>query len=640
MAKSSFFSVLLMIMMIILSVSCSSGKGSPVSPQVPPPDGSDSLAAENDSSLGRVFWGLYDLTIDPKTQTATIEQSRNLEAHLNVSAYVNPKIQIISFDPSTRIANCVITITNPSALTAYDVRGILYTNDQGLLLTNDDGWTDLFDVAGGQSYNPFRAYCKGYPTRQFGAHSQQTEQFLVYVPANPGAIKLGFDASYPGNCLEPYEIKNFTQTSLFESVGSAADLRVEVSDWQNDVNAVRINAQTLTNVPYTDFLWIAGESKWGVQIANNAGAPAGNYTCLILAMSINSGYQSLYDYVTITVASVPCPTDNNNTCGYAEQISLIDTKSGCVDNSDVSDWYYFFAPPKGITSAALSTTFDGVDALIYVYGIDPGGVCPGNMLGNGTTVNLGASTLSKYYIQVTTGGGRTNYTLHVNVVPAISYIDCKIFVAKNSSGKWPIWEGSSPATELNLTILQNQINWTNNLWSKYGFNLVWDGTVTFMASSYYILNSGNESLQMHNTYGKSSGKLCLYFVDVVDTGVQTAYCTPMYPPSQNNITNVYTVYSPNVWYWQQAISHEEGHAIGYFFDMYIYDIEGVACGNEAGLPSGYPTYLYSDPTACYAGNLMFYYYEGWTWNRFNLTKGQENYLDYFHYMYPNNFPSH
>ena len=637
--RLSVFSVLVLIM-IVLSVSCSSGKGSPVSNQVPQPVGQDTLAAVDNPNSGRAFWGLWDITIDPKTQTASIQESRDLESHINVTAYVSPKVQIINYDPSTRIANVVITITNPSSLIAYDVRGILYTNDQGLLLTNDDGWTDLFDVAGGQSFNPFRAYCRTNPNRQFPAHSQQSEQFLVYVPANPGSIRLGFDASYPGNCLEPYEIKNFTHTPLYESAGSTSDLRVEASDWQNDVNAVRINAQAITGDYYTNFAWIAGESKWGVTIINNTSAVAGKYTCLVLAMSANSSFQSLYDYVTITISPVPCPTDSNNTCSYGELLSLVDTVDGCVDSTDISDWYHIYLPPKGLTSGTISITYDGAEPIVNVNGIDPGGTCPGTSLGSGTTINLAATTLSSLYIQVTTSGGRSNYTLNVNIVPAISLIDCKIFVAKNSSGKWPIWEGTSPAQELTLTHIQNQITWTNNLWSKYGYNLVWDGTVTFMASSYYIVNNDAESTQMHNTYGKPTGKLSLYFVDVVPTGIQTAYCVPVSPRSAHTISSTYTVYSPNVWYWQQAISHEEGHHIGYYFDMYIYDIEGVACGDKYNLPGGYPTYLYSDPTACYAGNLMYYYYEGWTWNRFTLTKGQQDYINTFHYQSPNNFPSH
>ena len=614
---------------------CSSRGVSPILPSGEP----EPVPTVDEISSPRALWGIWDISLNLEEMTATTTPAREVAAHFNVTSLIpSPGVTILGYDPVTQIANVIISISNTSSVTGYDVRGILLTNDEGLRLTNDNGWTDLYDGLGGKGQNPFKAYATTETNRRFIAHSQQSEQYLIFYPSPPGQVRFAVDASYPVNCLEPFQFQNFAQTPLYDSTGSTSDLSVKVSDWQNDVNAVRINAYEITGEYYTNFSYQAAQDNWTVTITNALGKPAGQYECLLMALSANSGFLALYDYVTLTITMTPCPSDNNSTCSYADKIYSHDTITDCIDPSDNNDWYYFYAPPVGIQSGALSLNYTGSPSYMYVYGMDPGSSCPGTMLASGANINLSASTNSIYYVLITGATGRSDYQFTVNITPALSNVACEFYVARDSSGHWPIWEAPNPDIELTITQLQNQLSWTNSLWNQFGYNLVWDGTVTFMASKYYNLDSGAESQEMHNNYGKGTDKLSIYFVDRLDSGVQTAYAVPFYPRSQHTVNNTYSVYSPSVWFWQQAVSHEQGHTIGYYFDQYIFDLEGVPCGDEGALPGGYPIYLYSDPAGCYAGNLMWYYYEGWGWNRFDITKGQQDYMNSFHYTYNDNFP--
>jgi len=629
------FALFILIALVSLTVGCSSRGINPVAPS----GENELLPAVDEESSGRTLWGIWDIELDLEKMTALAISSRDIEAHINVTSLIpQPLITVLGYDPVTQIVNVIVTISNPSSLNGYDVRLILFTNDEGLRLTNDDGWTDLYDKVGGKSQNPFRAYAKYEANRIFSAHSQQTEQLLIFLPSPSGLIRFAVDASFPGNCPEPYQIQNFTQTPLYDSAGSSSDLTVQVYDWQNDINAVKINAYEITGVYYTTFAYQATQGNWMTTITNVSGKPAGKYECLLMAMSNNSGYLAMYDFVDVTITQTPCPIDSNNTCSYADKIYMHDSVSGCIDQNDNNDWYYFYAPPAGVQSGTLTLQYTGVASYMFVYGLEQGGTCPGTMLASGSNINLSASANSLYYILITGAAGRSDYQFTINITPAISNVPCEIYVARDSSGHWPIWEAPNPDIELTITHLQNQMNWTNLLWNQFGYNLVWDGTVTFMASKYYVLNNNDEAWEMHSVYGAGTNKVSMYFCDVLDGGVQTAYATPLFPRSQHTVNNVFSAYSTNVWYWQQAISHEQGHILGYYFDQYIFDLEGVACGDEGGLPGGYPTYLYSDPEACYPGNLMWYYYDGWTWNKFDITKGQEDYINSFHYSYNENFP--
>ena len=345
-----------------------------------------------------------------------------------------------------------------------------------------------------------------------------------------------------------------------------------------------------------------------------------------------------------------CSSDTDNSCGAATKTYLNGYVSGCVDQID-TDWYHFYVSPKGFTSASkiTLTTESGKTVSVTVYGVDPGGSCPGTQLhsvtnvGSTTITMPSSSTLSHIYVKIIGYTGMVDYAMQMGFVPALSNLDVEIYVATTngtSSGTWP----TNGATPLNHTTLLTMMTWANSWWNTQGYNLVWDGAENFMASKYYNLDYYREDIEMHTAYGYTLNptRLSLYFVDQHYL-VNTAYCVVWYPQTYNTVRNVFSVYLPQVWTWENAVAHEHGHGIGYLQDQYLYDLapcDHCNCGDDACLSTclGWTQFLFSDPYACYNGNEMYFSIIGWTWDKYNLTNPQNSSVHEFHYIYSTNFP--
>jgi len=341
---------------------------------------------------------------------------------------------------------------------------------------------------------------------------------------------------------------------------------------------------------------------------------------------------------------VGCATDNNNACTSAVRTTYNGSISGCVDMID-GDWYHFYMPPNGFTNLSTIIINNAIGTLdILVYGIDPGGSCPGTLISSLTNVGLGtvglaASTRSHVYVKLIGHSGLVNYDLDLNFKPSLTNIPVEIYVATTtgtSSGTWPT-DGSTPLTH---AALLQMMAWANNIWNQYGYNLAWDQTETFVEPQYYSLNYDGEDWDMHHAYGYGKNKLCMYFVDQL-FNQNTAYCYYREKP-YHVVNDIFSVYSTNVWSWQDVIAHEHGHGIGYLVDTYLFDMApctSCACGDNGCLSSclGYPQILYADAAGCYDGNLM-YFGGSHPWSFYTLTSGQINNAFQFHYEYPGNFP--
>jgi hypothetical protein len=254
--------------------------------------------------------GIWTASINPETNSVTINPDRQPATHLNVTPLIpHPSIVINSYNPSTQVVDVDVTISNPSSLNAFDVRLIIYTDSANHLLLNPDDWTSLYDIPGGLIVNPFKAYAKTEANCIFAAHTNHTENLLVYLPQGNPNVTLAVDASFPGNCEEPYSIENFSQDKLYSQIGDSADISVDVLDWQDNVNGVLLYCPDITGsalLPFTK----ETSSKWSMEFENVSGKPSGQYTGWIIAMSSNSGSLYLYDQVTITITpGSPIPTD-------------------------------------------------------------------------------------------------------------------------------------------------------------------------------------------------------------------------------------------------------------------------------------------------------------------------------------------
>jgi hypothetical protein len=314
MVKKFLNVVILLILILPAGVGCSNSPDNPASPPVLPEDKINTVSGTHH------VWGIWNFDLDISGLIATAIPARSLEAHFNVTGWLLPPdcddcatVSVNSFDPGTRILDVDVTLRNPSQLDAYDVRGIIYTDDYGHELRNDDGWTKLFDIPAGGLINPFKAFAKDVDNRKFEADTTHTENLRIYIPDPPhwNEITFAVTASWPGNCNEPYEITNFWQETITADVGSTGNIYIDVRDWQMDVNKVTLVAPAITGEDFTQFTYLSSET-WSLQLTNNTGAGGGHYRVRIIANSSNSGDVALYDYVEITILEdgVPvCPVD-------------------------------------------------------------------------------------------------------------------------------------------------------------------------------------------------------------------------------------------------------------------------------------------------------------------------------------------
>ena len=304
--------VILISLIVFVGVGCSSSSDNPALPS--------EIPANNISHSGsdsHHLWGIWNIGFDVSGLTATTRPVRSLKAHFDITDMLLPpvcidcmKLSVNSFDPATRILDADITIRNPSQLDAYDVRGILYTNDYGHELRNDDGWTKLFDIPGGSSINPFKAFAKDVGNRKFKPFTEHTENYQVYIPVPPhwNEITFAVTASWPSNCSEPYEITNFWQETITADVGSKGNIYIDVRDWQVDVNKVTLVAPEITGEDFTQFSY-SGVETWSLQLTNNTGIGGGRYRARIIANSSNSGDVALYKYVDIIISEEGVPAN-------------------------------------------------------------------------------------------------------------------------------------------------------------------------------------------------------------------------------------------------------------------------------------------------------------------------------------------
>jgi hypothetical protein len=290
--------IILLVTFSLISTSCSSGRQNPVNPSG---DGNGNTPFENDESeSNRTLLGMYTVEFDTDTMTASVHPNRTLNSHYNITAFIPLDIHLSSYYPSLNSWDVYVTITNPYLKDGYDLRAIIYTDDDGTELTNPDDWTNLWDIPGGLAINPFKAYAQDEPNRIFASQAEHQDRLRIRINPEHAFVNFAIDVSYPGNCNEPYLIDFFGHTRLVETQDANALAQVEVYDWQDDVDSVALYCPAITNETITHFSKF-DTNIWRSEIYNNTGAPPGEYTGVVFATSENSAGITLYDFVTIRV---------------------------------------------------------------------------------------------------------------------------------------------------------------------------------------------------------------------------------------------------------------------------------------------------------------------------------------------------
>ena len=367
---------------------------------LPSEDSDISSTEQQEENSYRSLWGLWNFFVNPVDMTATAIPQRIAEPHFNITGLIHPpncddciEINVNSFDPVTRILDVDVLLRNSLNKDGYDVRGILYTDDAGHLLTNPDNWTDLYDLPGGRDINPFKAYNKDDFYRSFPIDAEFTENYLIYIPIPPewNTITFAVDACWPGNCIEPFQISDFFQAGhLYDYVGAEVDLHADVrgrGSWHG--TTVQILAPEITGEPYTDinFRWYL-TSKWN--LINNTGAPPGEYEVIIRATKENANGVYLYEVASVEIEETP------EDFGWARSWNAIgdDYGNDVVTDADGNSYVtgqlltyeYEHWPYFEIHTSAFARKYNKLGVLQWDKEI-----MPGAQLGSGSGIAFNAS---------------------------------------------------------------------------------------------------------------------------------------------------------------------------------------------------------------------------------------------------------
>ncbi len=281
---------------------------------------SDNSPIEQPKSEGslsnRSLLGIWSVEFNISANSVKVSRTSGLDSTYNTKGlFQDPEIKITSYNSTTEIIELDLTITNPFKFNIYDARLIVFADDTGHTLIQQDNWTDLHDPAGGDFLNPIvRFYGRGFLKDRVLKSLQHEKKYLsLHLLENNPKVTFAIDASLHVNCAEPYIISSFQQDTLKNKIGASAKLEVQVYDHQTNVDTVYLHCPQITGQELVQFAEVESPQEisyftkqltvqfWEMQLVNNTGAPTGSYTGYIKATSADSGSMALYEKIEIFV---------------------------------------------------------------------------------------------------------------------------------------------------------------------------------------------------------------------------------------------------------------------------------------------------------------------------------------------------
>lgn len=246
--------------------------------------------------------GVWELEIDVIHQQLNVKKM-NMEGFPVNVWMTQPKFFYKDFDDVDYVVHIDAEIENLMTEAVWDPRMILFTDDLGNILTNGDHLTALYDLPGGEVFNPYKAFCTDKPERVFEINSKHLETLEIHLPGGTEVttITLAIEGSRGQNCVEPYEFANFISGEIFPQKGSNGYYNIDVYDWQGDTESVALYCPEITDRSYVHFTPLISNT-WALNLENYVGAPVGDYTAVIMASSEDSGDIVLAEIVTITIS--------------------------------------------------------------------------------------------------------------------------------------------------------------------------------------------------------------------------------------------------------------------------------------------------------------------------------------------------
>lgn len=340
------------LLVIVFITGCSGGTGAlqPSSPEIP--GGSSTIPEEHqpakDENSQRVVWGVYDITFDPVENTALITPSRDAAKHFNVTSFVTPPncnncvgVFVEGYNPDGWVYDIRVTLKNPFTLTGFDVRGTLLIGGDSdtRRMVNADEYTEMFDDTLPADRNPFKVFATDMSMNIFTPGSTHEVNYHISFPPPPQFnVSYVVDASWPTNQKEPYTIFDQEIDGELDTAGNiSANVTAYVSDWQDDVEYVKLDVTPLGAPAPVDFINIGGD-LWRIGITNDWAAPAGDYELWIEATSGDSPH-SLFDKINVTLSvienSPPVWDDTIGITGLDPMPQSIEVQFGSATDPDI-----------------------------------------------------------------------------------------------------------------------------------------------------------------------------------------------------------------------------------------------------------------------------------------------------------------
>lgn len=256
------------------------------------------------SGYGLMFIGTME--INPFNETITVTE-RAGNANYDITGFMASgcpggcfKYQILSY--VDELMSIELSIENPTSLQTYDIR-MIFTNLFGKEVLNPDNYTSLFDPSGGFPFNPQIAFMKENDDRAFvvGPGAIDTELLELAFPtgANP-LVDYLIVASFPNQCLEPFEIHDIQASSNMTPSGGNAEISVKFKDHQDDIVVAAADTTPFTG-GLTFFEYQPADETYTAEITNSQGASVGTYNVPFGGMSPGSTV-ILYDFLLLDVS--------------------------------------------------------------------------------------------------------------------------------------------------------------------------------------------------------------------------------------------------------------------------------------------------------------------------------------------------
>lgn len=280
--------VIFISMMAVFAISCGSG-------DLPTPGGG------TPSELNHRCLGVWEVEFDIEHHQIDVIKQTNKDYPVD-SWLSAPKFEYIDYDFATNIIDVNVVVENSFIADAWDPRMIFYTDGSNNMVQDYDHLTALYDIPGGEVFNPFKLFCKDEPDRIFKGKTVYTENMQILLPDGEPIPKIliGFEATQHQHCVEPYAFANFKPGVVYPQKGSSGFYEIDVFDWQDNVMSVAIYCPEITGRAYESFTNTV-ENTWSVDLVNYTEAPIGEYQAIIMAGSDDAGPLVLADIVTITI---------------------------------------------------------------------------------------------------------------------------------------------------------------------------------------------------------------------------------------------------------------------------------------------------------------------------------------------------